>query len=126
MSGFLDLNPDIGLVCPNYDGRISSDTFIETRDTCRGRYDGTGGLGGFCMMLSSDLAKKWQFDESMIWWYGDDDLLNWVWERGKRAGIFVPATAVGNESWTINNDPPKDFAKVVENDRSIFEKKWNK
>lgn len=126
MSGFLDMNPDVGLICPNYDDRISLDTFIETKDTCHGRYDGTGGLGGFCMMLSSELSSKWKFDEKMIWWYGDDDLLNWVWAMGKRAGIFTPVGCSGNESWTINNDPPENFDKIVENDRKIFESKWSK
>lgn len=126
MAGFLDSNPDVGLICPNYDGRRVGQVFIETDTTCRGRYDGTGGLGGFCMMLSSDLAWNWTFNEKMIWWYGDDDLLNWTRGRGRKAGIFTPATCSGNESWTINNDPPKGFAKIVENDRLIFEKRWNK
>lgn len=126
MSGFLDSHSDVGLICPNYDGRVSPEILVETSDTCRGRYDGTGGLGGFCMMLSSDLAWKWSFDEKMIWWYGDDDLLNWVRSQERKAGILTPATCTENESWTVNNDPPKDFAKIVENDRLIFEKKWSK
>lgn len=126
MAGFLDMNPDVGLICPNYDGRISPEVLIDTTDTCRGRYDGTGGLGGFCMMLSSSMSWNWKFDEKMIWWYGDDDLLNWVLSQNRRAGILTLATCSGNESWTINNDPPKDFASIVENDRLIFEKKWNK
>lgn len=126
MAGFLDKNPDAGLICPNYDRRTSPEILVETSDTCRGRYDGTGGLGGFCMMLSSDLAWKWTFDEKLIWWYGDDDLLNWVRSQDRKAGILTLATCTENESWTINNDPPKDFAKIVENDRLIFEKKWNK
>lgn len=126
MAGFLDVNTDVGLICPNYDGRISPEVLVETNETCGGRYDGTGGLGGFCMMVSSSLAYQWAFDETMIWWFGDDDILRWVISRGMKAGICVTATCAENESWTITNDPPKDFVKIVENDRLIFDKKWNK
>jgi glycosyltransferase involved in cell wall biosynthesis len=124
MAGYLDHNKEVGLICPNYDSRKAENVFVQTVDTCKGRYDGTGGLGGFCMMLSADLSSTWSFDESMIWWYGDDDLLNWVWSRGRRSGIFTPSSCSQNKSWTINNDPPKNFAQIVENDKKIFEKRW--
>lgn len=126
MAGFLDINPDVGLICPNYDNRVSPEILIETDDTCKGRYDGTGGMGGFCMMLSSDLASSWTFDEKMIWWYGDDDVLHWVRSRNRKAGILTVARCTQNESWTLVNDPPKNFLRDVENDRLLFEKKWNK
>lgn len=126
IAGYIDSHNNVGLVCPNYDDRKTGTVFIDTNMTCRGRYDGTGGMAGFCMMLSADLAWQWAFDEKMIWWYGDDDLLNWVVSQNRKAGIFTPMSISGNSSWTINNDIPKDFDKIVENDRLIFEKKWGK
>lgn len=126
MAGYLDHHINTGLICPNYDMRKSDSILMETSYTCRGKYDGTGGLGGFCMMLSSDLAWNWTFDEKMIWWYGDDDLLNWVLSRGRKVGIFIPSSVSGNSSWTINNDKPENFDRIVENDKLIFEKKWGK
>ncbi|MFZ9675141.1 MAG: hypothetical protein ACO3DM_04535 [Ilumatobacteraceae bacterium] len=29
------------------------------------------------------------------------------------------------DSVTINNDPPSDFGRLVENDRAYFDAKWN-
>lgn len=130
MCASLDRNPDYGLVCPQYWQQVSAaaqyvhdrDVFTET--TCRGRYDGTGGMAGFCMMLDSRLAEEWRFDERMKWWYGDDDLVAHVVEKGLRAAIISGASCVHAHSKTVDNDPPKDFAATVENDRKIFQMKW--
>ena len=125
LGGVLDQFSQIGLICPNYDNRIINSTYITTRETCRGRYDGSGGLGGFCMMLHASLANSWRFDENMKWWYGDDDLLHWTFKKAnKDVGICGIAQCKENSSWTITNDPPDNFAEVVEQDRKIFESKW--
>ena len=125
MSSLMDRNTSIGLVAPNYDNRQFSKVFVDTNVTCRGIYDGTGGLPGFAMMLSARLVPEWQFDESMKWWYGDDDLLYWVNRiKGQRASICGLASCTGNSSWTINNDRPDDFNSIVENDARIFLSKW--
>ena len=63
----LDKDARIGLICPKYAG--DSDVDIVTQTTCRGRYNGTGGMAGFCMMLASDLVPQFKFDERMVWWY---------------------------------------------------------
>ena len=121
------LNSDetIGLICPNYDGRAISGETQDASGTCRGRYDGTGGIAGFCMTLRSDLRSRWRFDERMKWWYGDDDLVRWVSEvTGKRTVISARATCSSNSSWTVTNDPPKNFAQLVEIDRKVFCSKW--
>lgn len=125
MSGILDINKDFGLVCPNYDNRILKTAFQYVNQTCRGRYDGSGGLAGFAMMLAKGLADSWRFDETMKWWFGDDDILNWVTRTKKRkAALTNLAQCSENSSWTITNDPPKDFEKDIENDRLIFALKW--
>ena len=125
LSSLLDREPKLGLVSPNYDKRAFSTMLFDVAHTCRGAYDGTGGIGGFCMMLNSELVRAWRFDESMKWWYGDDDLLMWVTRIcGKRASLTGLAACSTNTSWTINNDPPANFAEIVENDRLIFANKW--
>lgn len=125
LCGYLDIHLDYGIICPNYDLRQPRTVIQDTLSTARGRYDGTGGLAGFCMVLRSDLAQQWRFDERMKWWYGDDDILNWVVRTmGKRSGIYLLAGCSENSSWTISNDPPDDFNKIVENDRKIFLSKW--
>jgi hypothetical protein len=124
LAAFLDHHSDFGLICPNYDGRTIYDDVVETNMTCGGRYDGSGGLAGFAMMLSSDLAKDWTFDETMMWWYGDDDVLMWTLSKGRKVGIVACAEVSENTSWTTHNDRPARFGEMVENDGEIFDKKW--
>ena len=120
----LDEDTRIGLVCPKYAGDSNVDLITHT--TCRGRYNGTGGMAGFCMMLASDLVPQFRFDERMIWWYGDDDLVNWVNKKANRLCVISgKTTCVHGHSVTITNDPPDNFNNVVENDRKIFEDKWH-
>lgn len=126
MAKTLERNPELGLVCPNYSGETIIDDYRSVTDTCRGRYDGTGGLGGFAMMLRNTIAADWQFDERMRWWYGDDDIVNHVVLRLEmRAGICRDSTCSDNTSFTINNDPPPGFAQIVQHDANVYHQKWN-
>lgn len=121
----LDEHPEVGLVCPNYSGEAIEGDYRPVAETCRGRYDGSGGLGGFAMMLRSTLAEEWRFDEEMKWWYGDDDVLRWtLFTKGMVVAISALATCAENSSWTIAHDPPADFGSVVANDRRLFIEKW--
>lgn len=120
----LNDNPELGIVCPQYSPVQVPLPYQPVAGTCGGRYDGSGGLAGFCMMLSSDLAPLWRFDERMKWWCGDDDVLNWVRiTQGRQAGITPLATCSNNQSWTINNDPPADFLSIVAEDLRIYHSK---
>ena len=118
-------DPRIGLVCPHY-ANTPVQPDIETTTVCQGRYDGTGGMAGFAMMLTADLVSQYQFDERMKWWYSDDDLVNWVVSQGRKCVITEKATCHHAHSQTITNDPPADFAEQFEKDRLIYEKKWSK
>lgn len=125
LASTLDHDLTIGLICPNYDNRRIDGIVTPSTTTARGRYDGTGGIGGFAMMLRSSLAGEWLFDERMKWWYGDDDLVNWVNRtKGLQTCISGLGSCSENSSWTINNDPPDNFNNDVENDRQIFLMKW--
>ena len=126
MAGLLDKEQSLGLVCPNYDNRLIMGNFVSVDTACPGRYDGTDGLAGFCFMLKAELDNEWEFDERMKWYYGDNDVVNWVIEKGFIAAISGVSTMGLNPSWTKTNDPPKDFDKIVEADRLIFEEKWSK
>lgn len=119
----LDANDDYGLVCPVYwDGGLTEDRITTT--TCRGRYDGTGGIAGFCFVLAADVAQNYRFDERMTWWYGDDDVVRSVDAMGK-SNVIVSGTRIFHEhSKTIKSSPPKAFAELVEQDRVIYERKW--
>lgn len=124
MAGYLDKHLEFGLTCPNYDKRLIKGHYESVTIACPGNYDGTDGLAGSCMMLRKDLAEEWRFDERMIWWYGDNDLINWTIERGRLVVICSVATMGLNPSWTMRNDPPDNFHEDTDNDKKIYEKKW--
>lgn len=115
----------IGLASPKYAG--DSDVDIISHTTCRGRYDGTGGMAGFAMMLAADLVPQFRFDERMKWWYSDDDLVNWVNYTAKRLCVISgKARCVHGHSVTIKTDPPENFNEQVQIDQQIFKNKWLK
>jgi len=121
----LDSNNNIGLICPNYSD-VDYPHMVSTELTCRGQYDGTGGMAGFCMMLSKELVKDWRFDTKMTWWYGDDDIVNWVTKTKHKAAVISNLTRCKHEhSKTINSNGPKNFAAIVKQDKEYFDKKWS-
>jgi tetratricopeptide (TPR) repeat protein len=127
LASLVEYDKQIGLVCPTYDYRKFVDIYQDVETTANGRSDGTGGLGGFCMVIPKNLTKEWRFDESMKWWYGDDDVLAWCRLTKKLRAVMTSITRCsGNISATINNDPPPGFADLVREDRRIFIEKWEK
>ena len=124
LANSLDNDPSIGIICPNY-STVEMTEDRQVFNTCGSRYDGTGGLAGFAMMLRSDLAKVYSFDENLTWWYGDDDVLLWVTKTmGLRAVIAHQARCQHADSVTIRTDPPADFGRLVAEDREYFRAKW--
>lgn len=113
ISDVLDRRPDIGLLTPNYTGS----PLPEFQEMVK--------HGGFCMTLSRDLCQEWRFDERMKWWYGDDDIQQWVHRaKGRLVGLTGLTTCGDNCSYTIGNDGPTGFHEMVENDRKLFVEKW--
>ena len=124
LANSLENDPPIGIICPNY-STVEMEEDRQVFNTCGSRYDGTGGLAGFAMMLRSDLAKVYSFDENLTWWYGDDDVLLWVTKTmGLRAVIAHQARCQHADSVTIRTDPPTDFGRLVAEDREYFRAKW--
>lgn len=121
----LDNDKNIGLICPNYSDTNMTD-YISSTTTCRGKYDGTGGIAGFCFVLAKDLVKDWRFDTNLTWWYGDDDIVNWVTKSKGRPAIISHLTKCKHEhSKTIKGNPPKNFNEIVQKDKQYFNKKWS-
>ena len=120
----LERNPSYGIVCPQY-ANTDDKKDIVTLDTCRGRYDGTGGIAGFCMMFARDL-RHFKFDENMLWYWSDDDAMRQIHQWGRQTAIVASARCIHAHSQTIANDPPVDFVEQIEKDRKYFEQKWSK
>ena len=121
----LDRDATIGLVCPHY-ANVPAQGNVETTTTCQGRYDGTGGMAGFAMMLSNELVPFFRFNEDMKWWWGDNLLVDWVTKVAERRCVITSSTSCKHaHSQTVNNDPPENFASIVENDRAIYQQLTN-
>ena len=77
------------------------------------------------MVIAKDLIDEWRFDEEMMWWYGDNDIILWVSKiKGRLTGLSGSAHALNNRSQTIRNDPPPNFQEHINNDARLFKEKW--
>lgn len=111
---FLDEHQDVGLVSPSW------------TDDMSGEFHEITAFGGFCMCVQSSLIPEWRFDESMKWWYGDNDIISWVTcDKDLKVGVTGLARCSGNNSQTIRNDPPKNFQALINNDARIYHEKWD-
>lgn len=118
--------PQLAAVCPNYDGRTGKPrSVVPTREICAGRYDGSGGLAGFAMILARDWAERYLFPESLRWWYGDNDLVLSIAEAGRQCGIVIDATCEHLDGGGQTGDwMSPEMRAIVENDRQVFLAKW--
>lgn len=99
--------PSYGLVCPTY-AHIPETQDRLVLDVCRSRYDGSGGMAGFCMMLAPELA-HWRWDERMKFYYGDDLLVRFVDAQGKCCVITPDTWCKHDDSYTFRTNPPKNW-----------------
>lgn len=120
--------PSLAAVCPNYDGRTATKarTVVPTSEICAGRYDGTGGLAGFAMVIAVDwLIGGYRFPEECRWWFGDNDLVLTIGESRRRCGIVIDATVVHLDGGGQTGDwmsPEKMDA--IRADAEWFRSKW--
>lgn len=118
--------PSIGMICPNYS---TEPNINDTRDRDVGgvsgaNYSGWGGMAGFCFMLAKDVVPLWQFDESLRWLAGDNDIVDFVTQVMKRRATITHKTrCVHENSKTFNDDPPPDWLNQMHRDKMVYEKK---
>jgi cephalosporin hydroxylase/GT2 family glycosyltransferase len=123
----LDRHPEFVAMSANYDNRSITDQLVEeTTDICANRYDGTGGLAGFAFMVSGELfSSGYRFPSVCHWWYGDNDLMQYLNFTRKKAGIVLAAKVehIGGGGQTGHWEDPK-WAPIIEADRQAFENRW--
>lgn len=121
--GGLRSGPLLMAVSGNYDGRHGTGV-VPVRGICANRYDGTGGLAGFAFALRSEwIASGFRFDESMAWWYSDNDLCLSIEKAGGWYGVAVDAGCDHLDGGS-KTERPSDWDEVVAADRAAFEAKW--
>lgn len=111
------------VVCGNYDGRPGRGV-QPVRGICAGRYDGTGGLAGFAFAVAPEVFESgFRFDETMRWWFGDNDLCLSVEAAGGWYGVSLRAECqhLDGGSQTARS---AEWDSIVEADRVAFLAKW--
>lgn len=84
---------DLVALSPNYDGR-TLDGIEDQKTICGNKYDGTGGVPGFAFAVKSELFDTgYRFPDECMWWFGDNDLLQYILAGGGAWGI-TPSTTV--------------------------------
>lgn len=124
----LVMHPEYAAVCPNYDGRPMYVGQIHPTgmEICAGRYDGTGGLAGFAMVIAADFLTGYRFPEDMTWWYGDNDLVLSVAKAGRKCGIVGGADIVHLDGGGQTGDwMSPEMREVTAADREVFLAKWS-
>ncbi len=81
LSTALRSRPDLWAVCPAYDGHTNGAVDLVT-----GTYK-DGGLAGFAFMVRGEVFDRVGFDEDFHWWFGDDDLVAQIHDRGGLVAI---------------------------------------
>lgn len=122
----LKYNPDVAVVCPVYDGRVIGEVQRVT-EICAGRYDGTGGLAGFAMVIRCSWLSRtgYRFPEDLKWWYGDNDLVLEVYRSGHTAAIAGRATCLHLDGGGKTGDwMSPEMQAATEADRQVFMAKW--
>ena len=115
--------PGLMAACPNYDQRPGSGV-SPLRSICANRYDGTGGLAGFAFALRSEwLATGFRFDESMAWWFSDNDLCLEIEKAGGWYGMVHDCQVMHLDGGS-QTETPEGWAEIVAADREAFEAKW--
>ena len=120
-------DPTIGLICPKYSTvpNIHNDNRdVDVFGVSGSRYDGWGGMAGFCFMLAKDLVPHFRFDESLKWLAGDNEIVNWCNQVVKRRCVITHKTTCFHaDSKTFNDDPPQDWLVQMHRDKLVYEKK---
>jgi GT2 family glycosyltransferase len=97
LAAALRSEPDLVAVSPNYDGR-PIDGVVHVTSTFK-----NGGLAGFAYMVRGEAFDHIAIDETLRWWYGDDDLVAQIAACGGRVGVTGATTVehVNGGSQTI-------------------------
>lgn len=79
-------------------------------------------ITGYAYMLRGEAGLR--LDESMAWWYGDDDL-DWV-AREKSGTLLVPGLAVEHRCPNGSMYERPELQEQAGRDRATFEAKWGR
>lgn len=79
-------------------------------------------ITGYAFLLRGESGLR--FDESMAWWYSDDDL-DWN-ARGRGGALLVPGIPVEHRAPNVSTQERPELAEQAGRDRQTFITKWGK
>jgi GT2 family glycosyltransferase len=116
---------EIVAVSPNYDQRPGEGVEY-THNICGDRYDGTGGLAGFCFMVRGEWFQMgYRFPPELKWYFGDNDIVQTITANGAACAIALDVSCehIGGGSQTGGKD--YDNNEVYQADLKAFCERWN-
>jgi len=79
-------------------------------------------ITGYAYMLRGETGLR--LDETMAWWFGDDDL---DWEARQRGGaLLVPGIPVEHREPNVSTNARPELAEQTGRDRATFQRKWGR
>ena len=79
-------------------------------------------ITGYAYLLRGETGLR--LDESMAWWYGDDDL---DWSARERGGaLLVPGIPVEHRCPNVSTNERTELVEQTGRDRETFRKKWGR
>lgn len=76
-------------------------------------------ITGYAFMLRGE--DQLRADETMVWWYGDDDL---EYQARKRGGVAVVQAPVDHRYPDVQTQSDPELVTQTHRDRATFEAKW--
>ena len=79
-------------------------------------------ITGFAYLLRGEASLR--LDESLAWWYGDDDL---DWRAREQGGaLLVPGLAVEHRAPNVSTHERPELTEQTARDRETFARKWGR
>ena len=119
------VNDDVWATCANYNPEIHNEP-LEYKSVIGTFKD--NGFAGFCFCVSKKAYMNGLhlFDERYNWWFGDDDFVHSIHQKGKKTTISMNAHMLhiyGGSQTVVQYTP--EFNQMVEEDRILYYSKWH-
>lgn len=119
LGAVLDRDPGVWIVSADYRRRTAEGLHPAGHELVHGTYR-HGGICGWCFMVR---AGCWPgVDETLQWWYGDDDIVFTLEQQGGKAAIALGVPVDHEHEGTARHHPWTLEARVV--DAATFAAKW--
>lgn len=116
---------DLGAIYPDYDWDViwpvELDGFSKIRYT--ESTFGAGGMAGFCFMIKGEMEIPY-VDETLRWWYGDDDLVKQIGLAGYKIARVVGLEVEHQPEGSSRYLDQAELLRIKDADRIYFNKKY--